>query len=189
MRARLDGIGKVRLVEFVIAVLEAHGEALKRLAALFGEENLIQLLEMAGDRDERPQLATIPAEIMKELLDFAKKQGPGLSLSANTYAEIEGSVRELNLPAILEFHLWTYPLYRAFIESPLELNLKIPGPGGNTGTALVDDAIAHADAWVRALPMSELVKDQAARAAQVPWLRFRTTILKRIGRRPLGPVY
>lgn len=189
----------MRLVEFIIALLEAHGETLKRLAALFGEENLLELLEMAGDISgdatgkEKPQLPQINPDALAELEELSAQYQSSAYAGGNTYAEIEGSVRELGLPATLEFHLWTYPLYRAFIESSLDLNTKIPGPDGPrpglTGGILVDNAVAEAEAWVRALPMSDLVRDQASRAAQVPWLRFRTTALKRIGRRPLGPVY
>lgn len=173
----------MRLVEFLTAILEAHAETLKRLAALFGEENLVQLLEMAGDENDEapppPELKSI--ELFEEPSPF--------SATDSTYTELEGSVRELNLPAVLEFHLWAYPHYRAFIESPLDLNSRIPGPGGDAGIALVNEAVEQADTWVRELPMSDVVRDQACRAAHVPWLRFRTQVLKRIGKRPMGPVY
>jgi hypothetical protein len=173
----------VRLVEFLIALLEAHSETLKRLAALFGEENLIQLLEMAGDE---PESETSRVQV----IDLSRFEPPSpFSATDSTYAELEGAVREMNLPAFLEFHLWAYPHYRAFIESPLDLNSRIPGPGGDAGVALVDEAVSQAEFWVRSLPMSDLVRDQASRAAHVPWLKFRTQVLKRIGKRPMGPVY
>lgn len=175
----------MRLVEFLIYLLEAHAETLKRLAALFGEENLIQLLEMAGDEDEDPAASkgagTVPVSMFEAPSPFTSTPAP--------YSELEGAVQEMNLPSVLEFHLWAYPHYRAFIESALDLNSRIPGPGGDVGAVLVDEAIAQAEAWVRSLPMNPAVLDQASRAAHVPWLKFRTTVLKRIGRRPLGPVY
>jgi hypothetical protein len=184
----------VRLVEFLIALLEAHAETLKRLAALFGEENLIQLLEMAGDEDspsshpssQAKRAAAPPIRLIQP--SYFDAPSP-FSATDSTYAELEGAVREMNLPAFLEFHLWAYPHYRAFIESPIDLNSRIPGPGGEAGVALVDEAVTQAEAWVKGLPMSELVRDQASRAAHVPWLKFRTQVLKRIGKRPLGPVY
>jgi hypothetical protein len=179
----------VRLVEFLIALLEAHGETLKRLAALFGEENLMELLEMAGDEDQ-PRKEPVQSLPPLKLVDPAFFDAPSpFSATDSTYAELEGAVRELNLPAVLEFHLWAYPHYRAFIESPIDLNSRIPGPGGDAGIALVDEAVAQAEAWVKSLPMSSLVRDQASRAAHVPWLKFRAHVLKRIGKRPLGPVY
>lgn len=182
----------MRLVEFLIALLEAHAETLKRLAALFGEENLMHLLEMAGDDEEplpRGSTKGKPAPPIK-LVNPSFFDAPSpFSATDSTYAEIEGAVHEMNLPAFLEFHLWAYPHYRAFIESPVDLNSRIPGPGGEAGVALVDEAVTQAEAWVKGLPMSDLVRDQASRAAHVPWLKFRTQILKRIGKRPMGPVY
>lgn len=179
----------MRLVDFLISVLEAHAETLKRLAALFGEENLIQLLELAGDEDEnetrkdriKPSSKTADPSLFEAPSPFTS--------SSSTYAELEGAVQEMNLPAVLQFHLWAYPHYRAFIESPIDLNSRVPGPGGHTGMALVDEAVAQAEVWVKNLPMSDFIRDQASRAAHVPWLRFRTQVLKRIGKRPMGPVY
>jgi hypothetical protein len=179
----------VRLVEFLIALLEAHAETLKRLAALFGEENLIQLLEMAGDEPSSKNAASKPAPPIKLVHPSFFDAPSPFSATDSTYAEIEFAVREMNLPAFLEFHLWAYPHYRAFIESPIDLNSRIPGPGGDAGVALVDEAVTQAEAWVKGLPMSDLVRDQASRAAHVPWLKFRTQVLKRIGKRPMGPVY
>ena len=174
----------MRLVEFLILLLEAHAETLKRLAALFGEENLVHLLELAGEEevteDEPPE--EIP-------IDLTLFESPAPASPSAPYTELEGAVRELNLPAVLEFHLWAYPIYRSFIESPLDLNARIPGPGGDAGIRLVDQAIAEAEVWVKRLPMADLVRNQAERAAHVPWLRFRTTTLRRIGKRPMGPVY
>ncbi|MGZ3688923.1 MAG: hypothetical protein ACXVBW_11515, partial [Bdellovibrionota bacterium] len=107
----------------------------------------------------------------------------------SAYAQLESAVHEFKLPAVLEFHLWAYPHYRAFIESPLDLNSRILGPGNDAGLALVDEAVAQAEAWVKKLPLPPEASAHASRAAHVPWLRFRTTVLKRIGKRPMGPVY
>ncbi|MDR3608258.1 MAG: hypothetical protein P4M08_12885 [Oligoflexia bacterium] len=169
----------MRLVEFLILVLGSHSETLMRLAALFEEENLVELLEMAGDIEQPP--IRVPAEYFENPWPHSTPSDP--------YMELEGAVRDMKLPAVLQFHLWAYPYYRAFIESPLDLNARLPAPGGDAGVALAEDAIAQAEAWVRRLPMNPQVMDQACRAAQVPWLRFRVAVLKRVGRRPLGPVY
>jgi hypothetical protein len=179
----------MRLVEFLIQLLEAQAETLKRLAALLGEENLVLLLEMAGDEEsgkENGEPATAPQHEIPIPL-FGPPQPP--FASRDPYTELEGAVREMDLPATLNFHLWAYPPYRAFIESPLDLNSRLPGPGGEAGAALVEEAMAQAEAWVRRLPISPLVYEQASRAAHVPWIKFRAAVLKRVGRRPLGPVY
>jgi hypothetical protein len=171
----------MRLVDFLILLLGAHAETLKRLAALVQEENLIELLEMAGEQERAP----IPIAV--EL--FEKPWQSSYSQAGDPYLELEGAVREMDLHAVLQFHLWAYPHYRAFIESPLELNCRLPGPGGDAGVALVENSVAESVIWVKSLPMSPLVMDQALRVAHVPWLKFRSTVLKRVGKRPLGPVY
>ena len=177
----------MRLVDFLIALLEAHAETLKRLAAFFGEERFLEILEESGEDSDDP--AKRPDPVITHLRPQDLESGNLHVSSSSAYQELEGAVHDFNLPAVLEFHLWAYPHYRAFIESPLELTSRIPGPGGDTGTALVEEAVAQAQAWVRTLHIPPQIGAQAERAAHVPWLRFRTNVLKRIGKRPLGPVY
>ncbi|MBC7693792.1 MAG: hypothetical protein H7222_18645 [Methylotenera sp.] len=175
----------MRLVDFLILLLEAHAQTLQRLAALFGEERLLELLEDATELPDFGESVQFkPSEIQAKWLE------PSVSeINALAYAELEGAVLDFNLPAILEFHLWAYPHYRAFIESPLDLSSRIRGPGGDAGSVLVGEALAHAEAWIQALHIPPAISQQAERAAQIPWLRFRTSVLKRIGKRPLGPAY
>lgn len=169
----------MRLVEYLIQLLEAHAQTLQRLAAFFGEERLIELLEEEPHPEPR-----VPTRISASWFDGIL---PGRSSSP--YTELEGAVREFNLPAVLEFHLWAYPPYRDFIESPLDLNSRIQGPGGEAAGVMVEEAVAQARAWMRRLPIRPEVASQAEQAAYIPWLRFRTQVLKQIGKRPLGPVY
>lgn len=173
----------MRIVDFLIQVLEAHADTLKRLAALLGEERLLELLENAPEESS----SVAPSAVIHELSAARGPQGGFPSGAA--YRELEGSVHEFGLPEFLEFHLWAYPYYRAFIESAIELESRVPGPGGDAGTVLVEEAVASAQAWVRRLPLPPQIGLQAERAAHVPWLRFRTNVLRRIGKRPMGPVY
>jgi len=176
----------MRLVEFLILLLETHAQALQRLAALLGEERLFELLEEQtppppDEARTRPRLFQMP-EWME---DARAPKADG----AQAYAEIEGAVRDLALAEILEFHLWAYPYYRAFIESGLDLNSRIRGAGSDAGILMVEEAMEEAKRWVQKLPMPPGISTQAERAAEIPWLRFRALALKRVGKRPLGPVY
>jgi hypothetical protein len=175
-------VNGMRLVEFLIHLLEAQAQTLHRLAALFGDEILLHMLEESGDRIQEE---TAPARFQATWFEASKEQY-GFS---SPYAQLEGSVHDFKLPSPLEFHLWAYPHYRAFIESGIELDSRIPGPGGDAGMQLVDEAVAQAEEWVKKLPIAPEFRLQAQTAAHVPWLRFRTNVLKRIGKRPLGPVY
>jgi hypothetical protein len=157
---------------------------LQRLAAIFGEDILVEMLETVGEKYEEKRIQ-VTLNIHAEWFEESRRgDDPGAA-----YAELEMAVQEMKLPKMLEFYLWAYPPYRAFIESSLDLNSRIPGPGGNVGTAIVEEAVAQAQNWIKALPIPPAIGQQAERAAQIPWLRFRTEALKRIGRRPLGPVY
>ena len=171
----------MRLVEFLTFLLEAHANTLHRLAAIFGDDVLLQMLEESGER-----ISEETSSARFQPIWFEAAQSMGFS---SPYAELEGAVHDFKLPAVLEFHLWAYPHYRAFIESEIELDARIPGPGGDTGVALVDEAVEQAEAWIKRLPIPPEFSVQAERAAHVPWLRFRTQVLKRIGKRPFGPVY
>ncbi len=182
----------MRLAEYLIHLLEAHAQTLQRLAALFGEAALVEILETSGEEQEK--LAAQAQEVLTAVRIKRFEPNPAWFDNAlpggySPYLEIESAVRDFNLPAMLEFHLWAYPHYRSFVESPLDLNSRIQGPGGEAGVALVDEAVAQAQAWVRGLHIPPALGLQAERAAHMPWLRFRTHVLKRIGKRPIGPVY
>lgn len=182
----------MRLVEFLILLLEAHSQSLRQLSAFLGEEKLLQILEDYGDRfNEITQ-----GHIQTRVIEFVEKlsfEEPIPHKSSSAYQELEGSVHEFQLPAVLEFHLWTYPFYRAFIESSHDLNARIPRSSAfqssNVGSLLVDETLAQAHSWIHHIPFPPQICQHAEKAAWVPWLRFRTHTLKRIGKRPMGPVY
>ena len=177
----------MRLVEYLIYLLEAQAQTLHRLAALLGEDELLEILENSGETFEPKARSGVesPPSVFINPKSF---DAPGPGATASPYQELEGAVHEFKLAAPLEFHLWAYSHYRAFIESAVDLNARIQGAGAEQGTALVEEAVAHAEEWIRHLHLPPAVSLQAERAAHVPWLRFRTTVLRRIGKRPMGPV-
>ena len=176
------------LLEFLIQVLEAHAETLKRLDALFGEDTLVLVLERAGELEEVQAEKGILSSPPVDPSCFEEVE-PSYSFPEDPYLEVETAVRAMKLSERLTFHLWAYRHYREWVESPADLWWRIPGPGGEAGLKLVDDTRARAEGWIKRLGLPEPLGTQAARAAHVPWLRFRTVVLKRIGRRPLGPAY
>jgi hypothetical protein len=173
----------VRLAEFLVLLLQAHADTLKRLAAFFGEEKLVEMLEDSGETIDQALPPRKHAGASVVWIDT-----PTPHSNANAYAELEGNVQEMGLPATLEFHLWAYPHYRAFIESSVDLNSRMAPGGGESGGAMIEEAVHQAEAWVRALPIHPTLAPRAYAMAQVPWLRFRTEALRKMGRRPLGPV-
>lgn len=168
----------MRLVDFSIQLLKAQAQTLQRLAALFGEEALLEILENTGEIiEEKYSPPPLPSHWFSP---------PSHKEKPSPYQELEGSVRELNLSATLEFHLWAYPFYRVLIESSLDLNSRIQTKNSSAGEELVNLAIAQAQAWVKLLPLRPEVSRRAERAASIPWLRFRSEVLKQIGIRPVA---
>jgi hypothetical protein len=66
------------------------------------------------------------------------------------------------------------------------LNSKIRNEGNNAGEELVELAVSQAQTWVKLLPLRPEVSRRAERAAAIPWLRFRSEVLKKIGVRPIA---
>jgi hypothetical protein len=160
----------MRLVDFLVLLLEAQARTLQRLAALLGEAELLELLESAGERE---------ADVVEPTLAWF-----GENLGGD-YRELEGAVRELGLASMFEFHLWAYPLYRSLIESSLELGARIRP---ECAESLAESAFSASRAWVKGLYVPAQLCLQAESAAQVPWLRFRAEFMKRVGNRPLQPI-
>jgi len=164
----------VKLYEFLIFLLQAQAQTLQRLAAFLGEEELLQLLEEAGDREDltSSESKTSPSWFKKStFID-----------STHTYTRLESAVSECQLPAVLEFHLWAYPFYRTLIEGSLDLT-DIARAGSTE--ELVNEALSAARTWVRNLPVSPDISQQMERIAWIPWIRFRADVLKKAGSSPV----
>jgi hypothetical protein len=165
--------------EFLIHVLKAHAHTLHRLTAFFGEAEFLKILETAGESTEGH---TSSFKIKNDWLPTTT--GPE---APSHYLELEGAVQEMHLSSVLEFHIWTYPFYRIIIESSVDLKAKIPDHhGSRVLEILVQEAVMDARSWTRKLPILPELTLQTQNIAQVPWVRFRTTVLGKTGRRPMA---
>jgi len=180
----------MRLVEFLKYLLAAHGEALRRLAALLGEDALIAVLEELPEdpRAIAPLSRRLASAFLPPMIPFKPKE-PGMERTlvplANPYQELEGAVREMKLPAVLEFYIWAFPLYRSYIESGLDLNSRLPSPVSESVMEVVEDAIQESRNWVRRMPIPPHLGLRVDQAAKTPWLKFRSDVLKNLGSRPM----
>ncbi len=173
------------VVEFMILVLTTQTHVLQRLAAFFGEEQLLEILESVDD-------FPAPKESTRTQSLFSLQKNwfipaPLQVTKTSPYTELEGSVRELNLPATLEFHLWAYPFYRTLIESSLDLKMTF-NPKKQGGEALVKEALYQAKTWIHALPIHPAHAAQVQTLGMTPWVRFQSEVLKKTGGRPLNPL-
>lgn len=177
----------LRFVDLLIFLLQTQGDTLKRLAAFFGEEELITLLETAGENENGD---TEHDSAHPFLLQSEWFIPPSAHSGRNgaSYYELEDAVREAKLPSQLEFHLWAYPFYRHLIESGVELDALIQTSTEDSLDILITEALGQAKAWVHQLPIPPSVFPPAESAAMTPWLRFRARILQKAGKKVLSPL-
>ena len=183
----------VKLSDFLAELLQAHGQVLLRLAALLGENELLELLEQAEELHPSDEISTERERKWESEIRARLVSSPGDSAHEGL-AIIQSTIHDMNLPSVLEFYVWAYPHYRAFVESGIDLSYRIPritatGAPSESGVSLVEEAVFQAKEWFMKLPIHPAQAPAAERAAEIPWLRFRTEVLKRVGKRPLGPVY
>ncbi len=170
----------MKLTEFLILLLQTQSFTLQKLAGILGEELLLELLEIAGDETQTPEWKGSPIE-------SSWFEPPRAGNHRMPYAEIEGAVRELHLPATLEFHLWAYPYYRLIVESSISLN-SIVSKNKDTVECLVAHALEHANHWIKALPIEPEHSRQIEQAALAPWLKFRSQVFRKLGNNHLSAV-
>jgi hypothetical protein len=171
-----------RLVDFLIGILKTHAESLNRLAALFGEDLLFDMLENAPE--EFPSEA-LTAEWEKLFAYFAPLPTSGpLGDAEAAYRRLESEVSDQKMAEFLEFHVWAFPFYRTFAESALDL--RAPVQNAESAAKLIDSAVQAAKAWRQNLPIAEEFRARAESAAAHPWIRYRTELMDRFGTRRLG---
>ncbi len=168
----------MKLVDFLILLLETQAQTLQRLAAFFGEEELLHMLESAGEKEEKGESSIS--------IEMSWIEPSRATESSSAYTQLESSVRDINLPAVLEFHLWAYPFYRSIIESSLDLRSTLRRSEDHAVERLLNECILQAKLWIKNLPIHPDQSAQAERIAMIPWLRFRTEVLKKIGKRPIA---
>jgi hypothetical protein len=171
------------VAELLTQLLITHAHVLQRLAAYFGEEELFELLEKASEIREEQQ-----GKNPKSPFKFQKDwfiPAPLKIARTSPYAELDGTVREMNLPAVLEFHLWAYPFYREWIESSVDLRATI-NPTSQGGSLTVQEALAQAKSWLSSLPVHPIHAERVITLGMTPWIRFQSEIMKKLGARPLN---
>lgn len=166
------------LIEFLIHLLQAQAQTLQRFAAFFGEDELFECLENSAEFLDRTGSSF---KVESEWFEISRiEEGP------SAYTALEGTVQEFGLPAVLEFHLWAYPFYRTLVESSIDLKAKIRGGNHPAGEILVNEALKQAKNWTNQLSLSPDIHRQIEAISTVPWLRFRSQVLKKIGKNPFS---
>lgn len=169
----------MRLTQFLSLLLQAQAEVLKQLALLFGDEELVELLE---ERDET-------------LHNLRSNQHAAISLwrelqttsnpSFNPMGELQGAVRETGIPEVLEFYLWAFPYYRDWIESDLDLDGSFPKENQEKLSLIIEYSVQQGKRWVQTLPIPSTLGPKIEKATEGPWVRFRAQCLASSGQKAL----
>lgn len=182
----------LKLGEILALALESHGEVLKVLYTLFGEEVLIEVLERTDEvASERSTETTLPPHLRKCFMED-RRVSDQLNGPPDWSALLEKRVVAIGLPAVLGFYIWAYPPYRMWIESDLDLNLILNQVDAHDAlpdssqTLVADDWVNRADSWLSAIGLPEKIHQQVHRAAHPIWIRFRSRLLSHIGARRMS---
>ncbi|MCC7440407.1 MAG: hypothetical protein IT285_02170 [Bdellovibrionales bacterium] len=173
----------MRLVDFLVLVLQAHGRLLVDLKEIFGADLLLRILA-----NYKPTELALQGSKLWELFPLK----PRSSHSPFPFETLEKPVKEMRLNEDLEFFVWAYPYYRTFVESNVDLNETLPFQDQQVVLALAEEATSMARAWAEAVPLppeaeSEL-RSRAQEASRQHWVRFRSELFKRNGQSPFQRV-
>jgi len=171
------------LFEYLIHLLRTHAEVLSTFPGLYGMKPTLALLEKSAEN------ASEIDEPVPEVLRSSRENVWVLNsvlTDADAYGDIQSAVERFTIAPELEFYLWTYPLYRAIVESdtPLCLELKRESQK-QTVLALIEEAKQEALNWYESLPLPPDYRVPFAQIFESPYAKLRSTLLKTIGEAPL----
>ena len=182
----------MRFVEFLIRLLTAHADTLQALSQILDEDQFIALLENYPENTDGIFKAPSPEQIAV----FEEVHFPPTPLKPerrvfnprSPYQELDWAVQELHLPSLLGFYIWTYPPYRKWIESKVDLNARIASANSPELLGIIEQAADDAKHWVRQLTIPPQMTARVDAAVNKSWLKFRAEVLKSLGKRPMQPV-
>jgi len=185
----------MRFVEFLIRMLSAHAETLQALSMLLGEDVLVGLLENFPDSDDIKDIFKEPSpEQIAVFENLANPPPPPhkperrLASPRSPYQELDWSVQELHLPALLSFYIWTYPPYRRWVESKIDLGACVTSKDSPELLGIIEQAAEDARHWTRQMPIPPQMAARVDAVVKKAWLKFRADMLKTVGQRPMQPV-
>jgi hypothetical protein len=168
------------LGNYLEMLLKAQGESLARLAAFFGEEKLLEMLE---DRDEERDGEIFSKTILNKIHKSAE-HFEATAQEASLYGALQGAVSEAHLSEPLEFHLWAFAPYRRLVEGSVPLSMPIQ----DALPDLVEESLRYSTHWLNSLAISSIVFPQAKAGFEPVWVRFRAQMLKSSGLSPFRQV-
>lgn len=194
----------MRYIDLLILILEAHAQALSRMAGTLGDETLAEVLDSSAEKfEDHPETLATLLQPLRELLPrlapeealgkdrFQSRRAASLSASRKhahaEYAEIEGAVKDFHLGGLMEFHLWCFPIYRLFAESSIPLTLVFE-KDAPVMAELIASILQCNEEWTRQLSQSPGVANELLKITNPAWVKFRASALRLLGQRPFSRI-
>lgn len=183
-----------RVVDFLILMLKTQGEAMKRLSDLFSEDILAAAVERREDRIEslRESGKADPNAIPFRFVEtWISDSCPSGGIGSEHYGELEATIRAAQFSERVEFYLWSYPHYRDYIESSIDLGARLVDPSSGAAfepVPMIEDAVERGLEWLGSLEIAEPFATQVQKHVAPVWTAFRAEALRRLGRNPLRRV-
>lgn len=176
----------MQFFRLIIETQITHAEVLRVLSRSLGEGALLNAIDKNRDDKSRDQtdFAIDPKINIEELeIDTFSAEGQNHNSDLTPFEELELAINKMDLSQDLENYLWTYPFYRYFIESTVELTANISPINGQLHQ-LADEAMRQAELWVQSLPLPSEDRMEATQRSRSIWLKFRSRVLKSTGIKP-----
>lgn len=175
----------MRIDEFLALMLEAYGRSLRAASEILGEQPLLAALGRL-DAPESPSDSPAAMDLIgNEPIGDAPMAGPD---APSPYERLDAAVGSLGLSGEFEHAVWSFPVYRMYTETGVELTAPVERPGAASAVALAEETVALAESWLTRLARSADASDEAAgrliALSRPHWLRFRTEVLRRQGHSP-----
>lgn len=169
-------------------ILRAQGLFLHQMAEYLGPEVASQILEEAGESTD-PDQPHIHVPGLPTLRSILSTQAPPDFEPGDhgaVYLNIESTVRELNLPAMMEFYLWSYPAYRVLAEGSWPLPTPLHTWSRDLLQSVVEEIIQDHAEWLKSLHLPHKPLGTLSQAADPHWRAFRAQAFKDLGFSPLS---
>jgi hypothetical protein len=171
------------LLDLTQEMIRTQGKILVELQNSMPMDTLLEALESTYE-NESLSLVSFDEYFLND-----KKGTESLPDGGLAYEAIEMVLKECKLPEELEFHLISFPPYRACVE-----NTSDYGQGLSNGIETLDFVLNYSQKWANALTSSPITHSEAAGAIQQQihqtvqsnWLKFRTNLLKKMGISPFS---
>ncbi len=168
----------MNLAFYLAEILKTHFEILNALKNNYSLEILLEALDS--------QSKISPEQVMGVMKEIKNITAPDTAPTiASAFTELDNTVSGLNAPEKLEPYIWSYPGYRKYVETDLDLQIDLKKLRKNNDTQIIENlingTIKDSHIWLQTLTFTPPIPDNIFKQVDSLWLKFRTQVLKQMG--------